>query len=259
MARIKDTSNTQQVKVSNMRNYMVCKDNTLVQKSRYSLSTQQQKVVLFLISKVKPDDMPYKRYTVSVREFCGICNIDLDSGKNYADVKAAIKGLSDKSIWIKQDNGKDLLFRWLNDVEVDETGGNIEFSFSKYISEHITELHERYTQYNLINVLPMKSKYAIRLYELMKSFVNMEQRITIPLDILKQRLDAETYDNLKDFRRRVIEPAVDEINAFTDIAVKYEFIKINSRACNSVEFLVIPARGKEKDKREYKLWLEMFG
>ena len=131
--RVKNTSGVNQDKISTKRNYMVCKDNDLIQKSRFSMTAQQQKVVLFLISKVKPDDMPQKRYTVSVREFCGVCNIDLDSGKNYSDVKAAIKGLSDKSIWIKQENGKELLFRWLNDVELDETGGYIEFSFSKYI------------------------------------------------------------------------------------------------------------------------------
>ena len=44
------------------RNQLVVKHNALIQKTRYSLNTQQQKIILYLISKIKPDDDELKEY-----------------------------------------------------------------------------------------------------------------------------------------------------------------------------------------------------
>lgn len=38
------------------RQMFVVKANALIQKSRFSLSLQQQKIVLYLISKIQPND-----------------------------------------------------------------------------------------------------------------------------------------------------------------------------------------------------------
>ena len=53
------------------RNQLVVKHNSLIQKTRYSLSTQQQKIILYLISKIKPDDDELKEYDfVKVSRTC---------------------------------------------------------------------------------------------------------------------------------------------------------------------------------------------
>jgi len=42
------------------RNHLVVKHNSLIQKTRYSLTTQQQKVLLYTISKIQPGDDDFK-------------------------------------------------------------------------------------------------------------------------------------------------------------------------------------------------------
>ena len=43
------------------RNQYVVKANDLIRKTRYNLTTQQQKIVLFAISKIKPTDYNFMR------------------------------------------------------------------------------------------------------------------------------------------------------------------------------------------------------
>ena len=74
-----------------IRNKTVIKSNDLIQKSRFSLSLQQQKIILCLIAQISPYDDEFKLYEFNVVDFCKACGIDYDSGKNYQDLKLAIK------------------------------------------------------------------------------------------------------------------------------------------------------------------------
>ena len=245
--------------ISTQRGYMVVKGNDIIQKSRFTLSAQQQKVLLSMISKIKPDDEPNKTYTFEIQEFCRLCNIDWGNGGNYIAIKQALYGIDKQVMWIKQPEKKrETRLRWLDKLYISEDSGVITFTFHSDMLPYLLDLREKYTQYSLINVLPMRSKYAIRLYELLKSYEWTVVRITIPLDNLKTRLDASNYNNYKDFRRRVLDPAVEEINTYTDLDVGYEPLKIKSRGYNAISFrLGRPAR-KNQTKRDLsayeKLW-----
>ena len=54
----------------------VVKSNDLIQKSRFKLSLQQQKVVLYLCSQIQQTDEDFRLYTIPIREFCQMCGID---------------------------------------------------------------------------------------------------------------------------------------------------------------------------------------
>lgn len=206
------------------RNNRVVKANELIQKSRFSLSLQQQKIVLYLISQIMPADEEFKLYDFSISEFCKVCGIDYYSGKNYADLKAAIKDIADKSLWIKLPTGKETLIRWIEKPYIDEKSGVIEIKLDEDMKPFLLQLKENFTQYELLWTLKFKSKYTIRLYELVKSIhyhdVN-EYRRVFTLDELRRILGAETYKTYQAFKERVLEPAINEINAFSDKNVDY--------------------------------------
>ena len=92
-----------------VRNRTVVKANELIQKSRFNLSLQQQKIVLYLISQITAFDEDFKLYEFSINEFCKVCGIDDTSGKNYTDLKNAIKDIKlkyyqDLNVSIARDN-----------------------------------------------------------------------------------------------------------------------------------------------------------
>ena len=89
----------QEQKYLEIRKNTVVKANDLIQKSRFSLSLQQQKIVLYLISQIKPYDEDFKVYSFDIKEFCKVCGIDSDGGKTYAELKEQIKAIRDKSLF----------------------------------------------------------------------------------------------------------------------------------------------------------------
>ena len=221
------------------RSYFVVKDNALIQKTRYALSVQQQKLLLFMVSKIKPMDEPYTEYTISIGDYCRACGVDHDNGGNYAYMKASLKSIADKSIWMKMGNGKEILLRWLDRVVIDEHSGTVQFSFHRDMHPYLLNLHSRYTQDSLMNVLPMRSAYSIRLYELLRSYVNMETTITMMLDEFKRRIGGEVYERFSNLKQKVIDPAVAEINMYSDIEVEYKAAKVaKSRSYNQISFYI---------------------
>lgn len=228
------------IAIPRQQTYVVAKGNDLIQKSRDAMTVQQNKIMLFLISKIRPGDTGHETYTVSISEFCKVCNIDYDSGKNHSDAKRALKTLADKSIWLQLDDNTEVLVRWLNRVRLDKVRNTFDISFHEDMLPFLYDLKERYTTYSLEYVLTMRSKYGIRLYELLKSYQHLGKEISFTLEEFKQRLDVRDYDRYPDLRRRVIEPAINDINECSDMQVDY--YPYNATNGRSVEYITFVMR-----------------
>lgn len=218
----------QENKYLEIRRGTIIKANELIQKSRFSLSLQQQKVLLYLISQITPYDENFKLYKFSIEEFCRVYGIETNSGKNYSDLKATIKEIADKSIWVKLDNGKETLVRWIERPYIDEGSGIIQIKLDELMKPYLLQLKRNFTQYELLWTLNFKSKYTIRLYELVKSihFNELETyQKEFELDELKRMMGAERYKVYQDFKSRALVPAIEEINKCSDKVVSYDPIK----------------------------------
>lgn len=233
------------------RQQMVVKSNDLIQKTRQlDLTITQQKIVLYLISKIKPFDEVFKTYKVKVSEFCKVTGISYN-GKNYADIKEAIQTLRDKSFWIVTDNEKETLFSWIEKARLIPGNGIIEIRLDEDLKPFLLQLKSRFTIYSLQYILKMKSKYSIRLYELIQShYFNKTEVYTeiFTIEALKAILNAETYKRFNDFKVRVLLPAQEEINKYTDITINYEFIK-NSEGGKGYEKVYIHIKPKTPTER----------
>lgn len=214
--------------ISNARSKMIIKANDLIQKSRFDLSLLQQKVVLYLISQIKAYDEEFKLYEFSISDFCKVCGIDSSSGKNYSMLKSTIKEIADKSLWVTLDNGKETLLRWIEKPYINEQSGTVQIRLDKDMKPYLLQLQNNFTQYELFWTLQFKKKYTVRLYELVKSihYNELETYETIyDLDELRVLLDATNHKTYQHFKERVLEPAIEEINALSDKIVEYEPIK----------------------------------
>ena len=203
------------------RSYKVTKSNEMIRRARYDLTITELKLLAYIISKIKPTDTELQEYRISVNDFCQVCGVDPKNGKNYVRIKAILKGLSDKSFWIKDADGHETLVRWLQKARIYRGSGKIEVKLDEDMQRFVIGLFENFTQYELISTLPMKSAYSFRLYELLKSY-SYKGGCTIRIEDLKQSMGAEHFTDYRDFRRRALEMAIREINTFTDIEVSWE-------------------------------------
>mgnify|MGYP002529357588 CR=1 FL=1 len=216
----------QEVEVMDSRGYSVVKANSIIQKSRYKLSVAEQKTIAYICSMIKPIEEGAQfqlEYTFDIRKYCRICGLAYDSGKNYSDIKAILQSLSDKSMWLKQGD-EEVLVRWLAKIRTNKKKGTVYIKVDEDLVPYLFGLKKQFTQYQLLDILAMKSAYSIRIYELLKSYAGLKKKV-FELDDLKQKLmveDISSYERFPDFRRKVLDVSVNEINALTALNVSYE-------------------------------------
>lgn len=242
-----------------LRDKMVVKANDLIQKSRFHMTLQQQKMALYLISQVSPFDDDFKMYEFSIQEFCKVCGIDSTSGKNYQDIKQCIKDLADISVWVKVNGDEETLLRWIEKPYINSKSGQVKVRLDEDMKPYLLQLKENFTRYELIYTLYFKSKYSIRLYELVKSlhYRELEEyRHTFSVDELRNMLDADTYTEYRDFRRRVLDVAVKEINEHSDKLISYNTIKKGKNVV-SIELVISSKSMLERLEIRSKIEKEM--
>lgn len=213
---------------SEERDKLVVKSNDLIQKSRFSLTVQQQRVILYLISKIGYGDEDFREYEFDIKDFCRVCGLYDGSGKHYAELKKQIKSIRDKSIWLEISEGEEILLSWLDGAHISRNSGKIKVRLSEDMKPYLLQLRDNFTRYEIAYVLCMRSKYSIRLYELSKSLHYQELEPytrTFTVEELRWRLDAGVYPRFCNFNQRVLKPAVQEVNTYTDKEVSYEPVK----------------------------------
>ena len=87
-------------------------------------------------------------------------------------------------------------------------------------------LKGRFTRYSLDAITGMSSTYGMRFYELMKKWLTengtTKNEKKISIDELKETLDLQgKYKAIKDFKLKVVEPAIRDINDSSDLIASY--------------------------------------
>jgi plasmid replication initiation protein len=219
------------------------------------LNELEQKIINLIISEIQPKDLELKYYEFKISDFIDllgtrnrglyadvpeILGLDLKNGVDVLtieDLSKVTRGLMSKVVTIKTDKGFEQM-HWIDYVKYYD--GIITIRIGQELKPYLLQLKDgRYTKYQLKNILPMDSKYAIRLYEIIKSNeYKKEKEFTIDVDRIKEILDIkEEYELYADFKRKVILIAQREINAKSDILFEFEENK-TGRKVTSIKFIV---------------------
>lgn len=235
----------QQLKRDSGREMAVYKRDDMIQKGRHQLSLREQRCVLFAISKIKPTDSIFEEYTFDIKDMYRICGL---ADESYTELKEILTGLKQKTWWVETAPDVESTVSWFNKVRSNKRSGKVTIRFDDDMMPFLLQLTEKdefYTGYSLRYVLPMSSQYSPRLYELLKSYQKNNRKWFFEIDDLKKLLDAENYVRFPDFRRFVIEPAVEEINKYTDIEIGWDVVRSGRGGkVTRVEFF-LAAKGKE--------------
>ena len=220
-------------KIEKERNMKVYKADELLQKARFTLTMTEQRLILYAITKIKPTDTAFTEYEFNLKDFYSVCGI---SGKeSYTEIKKQCISLKSKAWWITvlDENGSEWesAVTWFNTLRTNKKSGKIRIKFHEDMMPYLLELSKQYeetgnyfTSYDFKYILPMKSIYSIRIYELLKSYQKNNKSWWFKFDKLKHILDCVNYE-WYDFKRRVLEPGINEINKFTDLSIEYSTVK----------------------------------
>lgn len=195
---------------------LIVKSNSLI-RSRYDYTLAELRLVLTVASMVQADDKDFHEYSVEAKEFAELMG-ESTPQNTYKALKQLGKDLLSKPLEIPTGNGF-ALCNWFAWYEYQEKEGRILCSFAPKLKPHLLELQSHFTKYNLSNILRMKSTYAIRLYELAKSWEDTGWFIVGVEDFKATMGCKDSYPLYADLKRKVINRAIKEINELTDIEI----------------------------------------
>jgi plasmid replication initiation protein len=212
--------------------------------ARYDMSALEMDIIFALLSRLDPKDKPGTLYRLRVQELEKLTEREW----NYTRLGPAVESLVGRSYHI-EDGASWLKVTMLASAEYLKGQGIIELEVSEKLRPYLVDLKNNFTSFKLQSVLSLTSKYAKRIYELASQWKDIGETKTYSLDEFKFMLalkdplgkEEEQYVQISNFKKFVLDIAVEQINEHTDLQVSYELLK-EGRSYQKVRFYVAPQK-----------------
>lgn len=199
----------------------VAQSNRLVEASQ-TLTLNEKRLVIAAAALHDPrKPLPPKgTVTLHAEDFRDVFGIE---GKHvYEALADAAKRLFNRTIrtvYTARGKPAERHVRWVWMADYKKGEGTVTLGFSPTVAPYLTMLHTEFTRYQLKHVGSLGSFYALRLYEICAQFRKTGER-SISLARLREMFDlGDKYQRLNNFRQRVLDPSVEEINEQTNLTV----------------------------------------
>ena len=207
---------------------LVVKDNRLIEAS-YSLGVVEQRLMLLAIVGARETGegvTPETLLTVRAEDYAKHFGVERQTA--YQALQEAVETLFNRRATVdvydkRRDKMRPMVVRWVTAMQYEEQQACVTLRFGIEVVPLITRLEQNFTSYELQQIAGLKSAYAIRLYELLMQWKAAAKTPIFELQQFRNQLGVGLeYSRIEAFKRRVLDVAVDQINAHTDIIVSYE-------------------------------------
>jgi len=207
---------------------LVVKDNALINAS-YNLDLVEQRLILLAIVEARESGKGINAndpLEVHAESYVNQFNVARQTA--YQALKDACKDLFARQFSYQELNkrGKveNVLSRWVSEIRYIDDEATVKLIFAPAIVPLITRLEEQFTKYELQQISHLTSAYAVRLYELLIAWRSTGQTPIIELAEFRKKIGVldDEYTRMGNFKDRVLNLALAQVNEHTDIKVKCE-------------------------------------
>lgn len=218
--------------------------------ARYGLTLQEHRIIYYAILKGQQDNTPFKPVTISISEFKEMC--ELKGQSSYSTVRNLSKKLTSKSVEVlyKDENGIHFMQApWLSGITYHVKEGSVTIKLNKELQPFFEG--KPFTDTEFYFLIKFTSQYAERLYELIKA-LSHKPIIDFTIKDLRKRMGIgdKQYTNFTDLQRRVLDPALRDINEYTDLDVT---MKESRGRYNKVEIIYFAVNRKTVPKLAHRV------
>lgn len=176
------------------------------------------RIKYLMVSLIRPDTEEFEEVEFSVNDFKEYFEIKSWGGNQQDALEYAISMLRGAKYMVGDDE-----ITWL-DLESDVDDDLIHLRLHDSLTPYLLGLKGNFTKIHYDNIKNLKSKYAFRLYELLSSMKGIG-KYKVYLKTAYKTIGDENYTTKSEFTAHVIDPAIEEINKYTDLTVSYRFEK----------------------------------
>ena len=212
-----------------MKNSLVVKDNALINAS-YNLELTEQRLIMLAIINARESGQGItadSKLEIHASDYAKLFNVSIDA--SYKALREAVNNLFNRQFSYAAEykrTGKTGIVRsrWVSRIFYVDDLALLEITFAPDVVPLVTRLEEHFTSYQAKQVAHLTSKYATRLYELLIAWREVGKVPQIEIGEFRNRLGLldDEYTAMHNFKKRVLEPSIQQINEHTDINVTYE-------------------------------------
>lgn len=175
--------------------------------------------------KIKFENYQDDTFRVNINELNELAEI---TQKNHKLLDKALDNLM-KAVTLTNDNKHIIKLVPVTFVNVDISTGEYVFTLQRLVIDLLRQT-DYFTKLNLLEFNPLKSKHSIILLEHLKRYEKLNKIPELSIDLLRQITDTQKkYPNFNNLQQKVLDVAVNEINAYTNYNVSYELIKTKAK------------------------------
>lgn len=199
-------------------------------RSAHSLNLSEKRIIAASIAKT--DQMPNMEdvkqrggwlVRLSATDYAETFDVDIDTA--YTQLQAGAENLFKRYITTTRQTKKGPVvyrFVWVGGVKYHHGEGWIELDWFHEVVPHLFNLKSDFTKYKLKQACALRSVYSWRLFELMQSWQDTGRYETSIEDFYVAMEVPESYQkNFRETRRRVIEPAVEELTQKNNLIINW--------------------------------------
>lgn len=205
--------------------------------------------------KPQPDAL-YTLYPRDYQRFYGV-----NPTSSHRQLRDAAASLMKKPVTIyKEDlNGKirTVQLSWFSRLEYvnNDEYSAVVLRFGQDVAPYLFELKESFTKLNFMNLTKLDTPFSIRLYSWLIKARNLTRyrphgaiEVTLAIEWMREKANLlGKYQDYRDFRQKLLQPSLNRINAFTDISVIWEPVKLG-RAVHAIKFTYVDESAPEAVK-----------
>lgn len=260
--------NTIMIKKLDKKNYnLLVKHNNLIQ-CKYSLDPIEQKLLYKIFEDIQNNNYQSQEIVLKFKDFYRDFKGVLKSNISKKEFINLIKSTQKKMPYILKSDGTYIETQWYKikgklDLEtLDLILDEVKLILDDDIFEYVQSLDRNFTGLKLESLYSFKSFYAMRIYELIKQWSNTKKEIIFEPVTLKELLGVDkipSYKNYTNFRKKVIEKAIDEINEKSELDIEVIHDKKGGKSVKEIKFIIKSDKEKiniDEDKEKVVAFTE---
>ncbi|GAA7883509.1 hypothetical protein HpMS197_14470 [Helicobacter pylori] len=249
--------------VKKSQKYLITQDNQFIYAKYGDITANELKFFYYVISKLNSiSDKDFELHEVPVSEILGEV-LSHESEDNYTYIKNLCRSISKRIledetlVFDPVTNKKEEMFEVMaifKRIQYLKRKAVICYQLNDCLKPYLLGLRKNFTQIPLQHILPIRSGYAIRIYQILLSELKQNKNETTRYLIELQDILCvpKSYYKWKDFKNNVLEPSLKEINAITDIVASYRTKKQRQKITEIVFEICYKDLQKRKDQAKDK-------
>lgn len=240
----------------------IVKHNNLIQ-SKYTLTALEQKLLYRIFEDIQRSGYTNREVVIEFKNLYRDYKEIVRKNISKKEFQKILHSIQDKPVEIIKDNDYTRT-HWYS-LNAPKDLSRFSIKIDEDVFSYVQSLNTNFTTLLSESLYSFSSFYTMRIYELLQQWYPKKKQIAYRMQTLKEYLQLDyrvviekgvekelnkSYRNNSNFNKRIIEPAIKEINEHSELSVTYEFLRNSGKGKSKIEGICFYVDSKENKEEK---------